>query len=101
DFPEPPGLVARFRESVEIISAMLTSEVTTYEGDHYQLTDAPSRPLPVQKPRPPLTLGAHGPVMLGIVARHADRWSSHGSIEDIRNRNAILDEHCAAIGRNP
>ncbi len=101
DFPEPPELVGRFRESVEIISAMLSDERTSYDGTYYQLNEAPSRPQPIQKPRPPLTLGAHGPIMLGIVARHADRWNSHGSVDDIRRRNEILDEHCASIGRDP
>ncbi len=101
DFPEPPELVGRFREAVKIVVSMLENTSTTFQGDYYQLEDAPSLPMPVQSPRPPLTLGAHGRVMLGIVAQYADRWNSHGSIEDIRKRNETLDEHCAAIGRNP
>ncbi|MGD9710753.1 MAG: LLM class flavin-dependent oxidoreductase [Thermomicrobiales bacterium] len=100
-FPEPPELVARFRESVEIISSMLEKDVTSYSGTYYQLQEAPSRPSPLQSPRPPLTLGAHGPVMLGIVAKYADRWNSHGSVEEIRSRNLVLDEHCESIGRDP
>jgi hypothetical protein len=39
--------------------------------------------------------------MLGICARYADSWNSFGSVEEIRERNAILDEACAAIGRDP
>jgi hypothetical protein len=39
--------------------------------------------------------------MLGIAARFADRWNSHGSVEEMRSRNAILDERCAAIARDP
>lgn len=100
-FPEPATLVSQFRESVEIIDSMLRNEHTTYAGVHYQLSDAPSRPQSVQRPRPPLTLGAHGPKMLGIVAKHADRWNSHGSVEQIGERNKILDEHCNRIGRDP
>src|SRR5680860_1408764 len=100
-FPEPTELVGRFRESVAIIDSMLRNEKTTYAGAYYQLSDAPSRPQPIQRPRPPLTLGAHGPKMLGIVAKYADRWNSHGSVEQIGERNKILDEHCDRIGRNP
>jgi hypothetical protein len=67
-------------------------------------------PLPCQKPRPPLMIGANGPRMLKIVARYADTWNTFGG-SDIktpeemltvtRERNKQLDEHCAAIGRDP
>jgi alkanesulfonate monooxygenase SsuD/methylene tetrahydromethanopterin reductase-like flavin-dependent oxidoreductase (luciferase family) len=100
-FPEPAELVARFRESVQVVDLLLRQDVTTFEGTYYRLKDAPFRPAPVQKPRPPLTLGAHKPKMLRIVAEYADRWNSHGTVEELRERNAILDEQCAAIGRNP
>jgi F420-dependent oxidoreductase-like protein len=100
-FPEPPELVAQFTESIAIIDSMLRNEETTFSGAHYELSKAPSRPRPLQRPRPPLTLGAHGPKMLGIVAQYADRWNSHGTVDQIGTRNRILDEHCDRIGRNP
>lgn len=100
-FPEPPELVARFREAVQIIDSMLREEVTSFEGTYYKLSNAPARPAPLQRPRPPLTLGAHGRQMLRIVAEYADRWNSHGKPDEIAIRNAILDEHCMAIGRDP
>ncbi len=100
-FPEPPELVARFRESVRLIDLLLRQDVTTFDGDYYQVTDAPFRPGPVQRPRPPLTLGAHRPKMLRIVAEYADRWNSHTSVAEMAERNQILDEQCAAVGRDP
>lgn len=100
-FPEPRALVGRFREAVEIVDHLMRHEVTTYVGQYYQLHEAAFRPGPVQTPRPPLTLGAHGRQMLKIVARYADRWNSHGTVAEMRARNAILDEHCAALGRDP
>jgi len=39
--------------------------------------------------------------MLRIAARYADRWNSYGTSEEIRQRNDLLDEACAAIGRDP
>lgn len=101
EFPPPAELVGRFREAVEIIDLLMRQEVTTYHGRYYRLEQAPFRPGPIQKPRPPLTLGAHGPKMLRIVAEYADRWNSHGSVDEMARRNRILDEHCAAIGRDP
>lgn len=100
-FPANRELVGRFREAVEVVDGLLRHETLTYEGEYYQLRDAAFRPGPIQRPRPPLTLGAHGPKMLGIVARHADAWNSFGTLDEMRERNAILDEHCARIGRDP
>jgi F420-dependent oxidoreductase-like protein len=101
DFPSAGTLVARFAEAVEVVDRLLRSDVASFEGEHYRLRDARFRPGPVQKPRPPLTLGAHRPRMLGIVARYADAWNSHGTVDEIRSRNQILDEQCARIGRDP
>ncbi|MEA2528383.1 MAG: hypothetical protein QOG89_27 [Thermomicrobiales bacterium] len=100
-FPPTPELVERFQEAVEIVDLLMRQDVTTYEGRHYRLQDAPFRPAPIQKPRPPLTLGAHGPRMLRIVARYADRWNSYASVEEMRARNEAIDRACAEIGRDP
>jgi alkanesulfonate monooxygenase SsuD/methylene tetrahydromethanopterin reductase-like flavin-dependent oxidoreductase (luciferase family) len=74
-----------------------------FDGRCYQLTGAVCEPKPVQRPRPPIMIGSggerHG---LRIVAEHADIWSSPTfTAEDFRRKNAILDGHCAAIGRDP
>jgi len=99
-FPEPKELVDRFEEAIEVVLALLAGEMVSYEGRYYQLAEAQFRPSPLQ-PRIPLTLGAHGPRMLRIVARFADRWNSYGTVEEIRERSARLDEACAAAGRDP
>lgn len=101
DFPPPAELVSRFREAVEVIDRLMREEVVTYEGEYYTLKDAAFRPGPIQRPRPPLTLGAHGPKMLRIVAEYADSWNSFGTVEEIRQRNEVLDAHCGEIGRDP
>ncbi len=100
-FPESPELVSRFEETVILVDKLLTQDETTWAGTYYEVNDARMRPAPVQKPRPPLTLGAHGPRMLRFAARHADRWNSYGTTSEIRERNNRLDEACAAIGRDP
>ncbi len=100
-FGDPPVLVERFEEAVEIIDALLRGETTSHQGRHYQLKEARLRPRPVQSPRPPLTLGAHRPRMLAICAQYADRWNSFGTVEEIAERNRLLDEACEKIGRDP
>jgi len=106
----PSERVARFREVVEIIDQLLRNRVTTYLGRYYQLRDATMTPPPVQKPRPPITIGAMGSDMLKHVARYADTWNSFGGspdmskeekLEKTRQRNALLNEYCAKIGRDP
>ena len=99
--PPPGELVGRFSEAVQIIDALLRNNSTSFDGRYYQLTDAYLKPRPVQTPRPPLTLAGHKRRMLGICARYADCWNSIGSTVEIAERNQILDEQCAEIGRDP
>ncbi len=50
----------------------------------------------------PIMIGGSGPkVTLRLTAEHADIWHAFGSPEDMAAKAAILDEHCAAIGRDP
>jgi alkanesulfonate monooxygenase SsuD/methylene tetrahydromethanopterin reductase-like flavin-dependent oxidoreductase (luciferase family) len=74
-----------------------------FDGRCYQLSGAVCEPKPVQRPHPPIMIGSggerHG---LRIVAEHADIWSSPTfTAADFRRKNAVLDDHCAAIGRDP
>jgi alkanesulfonate monooxygenase SsuD/methylene tetrahydromethanopterin reductase-like flavin-dependent oxidoreductase (luciferase family) len=104
----PAERVARFREVVEIVDQLFRNEVSSYQGHYYQIKDASMRPRPIQKPRPPITIGAHGPMMLKIAAHHADTWSSFGgyslSAQEMlavtRRRNELLDEYCDKIDRD-
>jgi alkanesulfonate monooxygenase SsuD/methylene tetrahydromethanopterin reductase-like flavin-dependent oxidoreductase (luciferase family) len=100
--------VARLKEYVEIIDLLLTNETTSYQGDYYSIKDAVMTPRPIQRPRPPIAIGALGPVMLKHTARHADIWNSlsfaetfEKQLQETRDRMNLLDEHCAAIGRDP
>ena len=101
DFPGPAELVGRFREAVEIVDKLLRQEITTYQGQYYALNEAPMRPRPIQQPRPPLTLGGHGPRMLRIIAEYGETWNLFGTPAEMAKRGAILDEHCQSIGRDP
>jgi F420-dependent oxidoreductase-like protein len=100
-FPPAGERVGRFHEAVQIVDSLLRHETTTFDGRYYRLAYAYVRPAPVQKPRPPLTLGAHRPRMLRICAEYADSWNSFGTVEEMRERNELLDQACAAVGREP
>ncbi len=102
--------VARFREFVELVDLLLRQEVTSYHGQYYQCEEAETVPLPVQRPRPPITVAAHGPKMLQIAAEYADGWSSWGGSEITTEadfyavtteRSRRFDDLCVASGRDP
>lgn len=104
-FPAAAERVGRFAEAVEVVARLLRASAVpaTYEGRYHRLREAPSRPPPVQRPRPPLVLAAQGPRMLDVVARYGDAWvGSFGlSPEEVASRNRQLDERCLAHGRDP
>ena len=93
--------VDQFEEAVQIMDSLFRNEETTFNGTYYQLENAPSRPRPAQQPRPPFTIGAHRPRMMGIVARWADRWNTSGSVEEVRQKTELLDSALEREGRAP
>ena len=101
-FPSVPERLGRLDESLTLIKQLWTQDTSNYTGKYYQLQDAPFLPKPVQKPHPPILVGASGEqVALGIVARHADMWNTFGSPDVFRHKIARLTEHCQRIGRDP
>jgi alkanesulfonate monooxygenase SsuD/methylene tetrahydromethanopterin reductase-like flavin-dependent oxidoreductase (luciferase family) len=106
----PAEQVARFAEFVELIDLLLRQEVTTYSGAYYRCAAAETIPLPVQRPRPPITIAAHGPKMLRIAAQYAEGWSSWGGygVETEQDFYAVTADRCARfddlateLGRDP
>jgi len=94
--------VGRFSESLQIIKSLFTEERTNFDGRYYKMTDAISNPKPIQKPYPPLWIGAQGETTLRLTARHADVWNiSGGDVEFVAPLVRKFDETCQAVGRNP
>jgi F420-dependent oxidoreductase-like protein len=92
----------RLDEACQVLKALWTEPRATFRGRHYQLDDAPCMPKPLQRPHPELMIGGGGErVTLRIAARHADHWNAWGGPETLRQKGAVLEEHCAAAGRDP
>ncbi|MFC4943014.1 TIGR03560 family F420-dependent LLM class oxidoreductase [Pseudonocardia sp. GCM10023141] len=92
--------IDRLEEGLAVLTGMLRTERTTVEGTHYTVTDAPR--VPTSGRRIPIMLGAAGERrMLGVVARRADEWNCWSTPELFARKSAVLDEHCARIGRDP
>jgi F420-dependent oxidoreductase-like protein len=99
-FPTARERVDRFAEALEIWDRLQHEESTTYEGQHYQIVDAPFEPKPLQRPRMPLLIGGSGPRMLRLAARHADIWNAVGTPDEVGAVNQRLDAACAMEGRD-
>ncbi len=57
-------------------------------------------PAPVR--RPPILIGGSGEtVTLRLVATYADGWNTFGPAESWSKKNAVLDEWCDRVGRDP
>ena len=101
--------VGRFREFVELVDTMLRQETTTYAGRYYQVQEATIIAAAVQQPRPPITLAAPDRTTIKLAAKYADTWNSYvlpplsvqDALQTTKERVAILNDACAAAGRDP
>ncbi len=60
-----------------------------------RLVPGPAGPLPI------MIGGAGEQVTLRLVAEHADAWNTFGPAENYAHKNAVLDEWCQKLGRDP
>jgi len=102
EFPATVERIERLDETVQIIKGLLTTDGYDFEGRHFRLREAFYRPRPVQRPHPPIWIGANGTqVMLPLAARHADVWHGFGSASELAGKSAIVDRAAEAAGRDP
>ena len=100
EFPSARERVDRFAEAVEIWELLQRNDWTTFQGQYFQLLDAPFEPKPLQS-RLPLLIGTNGPRMMRLAARHADIWNAIGTPDDVRALNELFGRLCHAEGRDP
>jgi alkanesulfonate monooxygenase SsuD/methylene tetrahydromethanopterin reductase-like flavin-dependent oxidoreductase (luciferase family) len=91
---ERPGVRLRqLAEAAEVYKAMFAGG----------WGDAPCRPAPVQRPRPPVLVGGRGDRLLEVAARHADGWNIVWALtpESYRDRLRVFERACERAGRDP
>jgi probable F420-dependent oxidoreductase len=71
-FDRPGVRIARLEEALEICDLAFTSEPVHFSGEFYSLAGLVCRPMPHQKPRPPVMIGGGSPKILGLAGRRAD-----------------------------
>jgi alkanesulfonate monooxygenase SsuD/methylene tetrahydromethanopterin reductase-like flavin-dependent oxidoreductase (luciferase family) len=93
--------ISRFDEASRLARGMLDGEPYTQDGRWVSAHGVRNDPPPVQG-RMPLLIGGSGERRtLRIVARDADIWNGEGDPAIFAHKSAILDAHCAEIGRDP
>lgn len=105
DFPTPGERLARLREALEVLKALLGEGggPLVFEGRFHRTDGARNFPTAMQVPRPPVFVGGKGDRLLRLVAERADGWNTCWvwTPEEYAERRAVLDRECERIGRDP
>ncbi len=93
----------RLEEQLQLVGLHWAEGPFSLQGRYYSAADLDALPKPVQKPRPPLILGAKGgPRSLRLAARFADEYNTVFLVpEEVRDLRQRLDRTCEAEGRDP
>jgi F420-dependent oxidoreductase-like protein len=101
-FPPAGERLERLEEALQIIRAMFRDESPSFTGRHYTTDHALNRPRPVRPGGPPILVGGMGErKTLRLVARYADACNLFGGPAQVRQKLAVLERHCADVGRDP
>jgi alkanesulfonate monooxygenase SsuD/methylene tetrahydromethanopterin reductase-like flavin-dependent oxidoreductase (luciferase family) len=93
--------IERFEEAVALLRDLWTKPRVTFHGRFWSLDDAPTHVHPVQKPHPPLWIGAQSLAGVRRSARLGDAWpiTSNIGVEEIRRRTAVYADERRRLGR--
>jgi len=105
-FPATKERFDRLEEQLAIITGLWETpagEKFGYEGTYYQVSDSPGLPKPVQRPRPPVIIGGHGPRRTpSLAAKYADEFNiAFSDVDEVAAQFGRVREACAAAGRDP
>ena len=102
DFPGAAERAARLEEAAIVLKKLMTEDGANFAGRHYRLNGARYNPKPLQRPHPPLWIGANGERRtLPIAGRLADVWHGSGSVASLARKAGIVREAARAAGRDP
>jgi probable F420-dependent oxidoreductase len=95
--------VSRFTEGLALMKALWTEDRVTFDGEFWQLKDAPMEPKPAQKPYPPIWLGASAPAALRRAPALASGFFGAGAAPTAKfaEQVRVLREALAHAGRPP
>ncbi|KAA0024642.1 LLM class F420-dependent oxidoreductase [Antrihabitans cavernicola] len=71
-YDSPAVRIEKLDETLTILDVLLRGQECNFDGKHYRIKGLKGSPRPRQGPRPPIAVGAGGPKMLALAAKHAD-----------------------------
>jgi probable F420-dependent oxidoreductase len=93
---------ALLKERVQALKAIWTQDEASFDGEFVHFEPIWSWPKPVQRPHPPVILGAHGPKALRRVVDYCDGWIPIGMrAGDLKAEIAALHRLATEKGRDP
>ena len=94
---------ARCAEQIELLRALWTQELVTFEGRWHKVTDAGLDPLPVQRPIP-IWIGGGAEQTLSRIGRLGDGWIYPGYAprpdDEARRKLDTIGKHADEAGRD-
>jgi alkanesulfonate monooxygenase SsuD/methylene tetrahydromethanopterin reductase-like flavin-dependent oxidoreductase (luciferase family) len=83
--------VSRFEEILTIVRRLWTEDSVTFKGKHFDLRDVRESLKPVQKPHPPIWIGATNDTAIRRAARMGDTWilTTHASFPTLARQLEI------------
>lgn len=92
----------RLEEALRICREMFAGGPASFEGRYHRVAGAHNVPRPLRPGGVPIIVGGGGEKRtLRLVARYADACNLFGDAAEIRHKLAVLDRHCAEVGRDP
>jgi len=92
---------ALMRDKLMLMKALWTEEEASYRGDLLELEPSWAWPKPVQKPHPPIIMGAApGPKTLADIVEYCDGWIPLAGRHDIAGQVATVRDAVADAGRD-
>ncbi len=91
----------RFEECLIAVKRLLTEDFVTMNGSHFTLDGANCSIRPVQKPMPPVWIGANAAVGIRRAARMADCWfiNPHNTIATLTRQMDIYKRELEVCGK--
>jgi len=97
----PPERLRWLAEALPVMRGMLHGERPTASGPRYTARAIRNDPLPIQERLPILIGGGGERVTLKLVARYGDANNVGGGLDTVNRKEAVLLQHCEAVGRDP
>lgn len=99
---------ARLDELIEVLDAAWTANPVEHHGKLWTIPESWIDLKPVQRPRPPLYLGAFSPAGLRRIGERGDGWlavqhlaGATGDVGALSGHRATIDDAASAVGRDP